>query len=382
METQNMLHDISLSGLGGSDWPEFSRYNTDKSGGRNSRSLNFNGYSSNGSATSTTGQNGSVASSSGYETGSSNDKPPDLSAMERGRSNSIAKHDHAFLTVNGNEYPRQRRRSLSVNRYENPPDSPPARASNGGHGVLRPASSLVTLGRNRNDDWSMSTSRRNFRFTQEGFDMARSAPIVHKPTLRIGIEGDRTHFHSKSEDYPAYPVREISSARPGGRYRPSSVTTGRAVEGPLISRTENRDHFSEGNYSKGSASPSSTTSTLSDVSMTSGGSGGGGRTSPSRPPSTRIPDARFSAGSTTRATYRNVSAYGEEARQKPVVHQVNLKMEGDFQRTVSSKEHYKEQPYSRTPACIRKQMIPRPSGQLHQELEQRGSKQYHWLDGG
>ena len=192
--------------------------------------------------------------------------------------------------------------------------------------------------------------------------MARSAPIVHKPTLRIGIEGDREHFHSKSEDYPAYPKREISSARPGGRYRPSSVTTGRAVEGPLLSRTENRDHFSEANYSKGSASPSSTTSTLSDVSMTSGGSGGG-RASPSRPPSTRLPDPRFSAGSTTRATYRNVSAYGEEARQKPVVHQVNLKMEGDFQRTVSSKEHYKEQPYSRTPACIRKQMIPRPSGE-------------------
>ena len=38
--------------------------------------------------------------------------------------------------------------------------------------------------------------------------------------------------------------REVSSARPGGRYRPSSVTTGRAVEGPLISRTENREHFS------------------------------------------------------------------------------------------------------------------------------------------
>ena len=36
----------------------------------------------------------------------------------------------------------------------------------------------------------------------------------------------------------------MSSARPGGRYRPSSVTTGRAVEGPLISRTENREHFS------------------------------------------------------------------------------------------------------------------------------------------
>ena len=41
-----------------------------------------------------------------------------------------------------------------------------------------------------------------------------------------------------------YHCREVSSARPGGRYRPSSVTTGRAVEGPLISRTESREHFS------------------------------------------------------------------------------------------------------------------------------------------
>ena len=38
----------------------------------------------------------------------------------------------------------------------------------------------------------------------------------------------------------------MSSARPGGRYRPSSVTTGRAVEGPLISRTENRERTKAG----------------------------------------------------------------------------------------------------------------------------------------
>ena len=72
----------------------------------------------------------------------------------------------------------------------------------------------------------------------QGFDMARSAPIVHQPTLKIGavdaflsnpekkfitmimntgMEG-RTHFvHGKTEDYPAYRPREISSARPGGR---------------------------------------------------------------------------------------------------------------------------------------------------------------------
>ena len=74
----------------------------------------------------------------------------------------------------------------------------------------------------------------------QGFDMARSAPIVHQPTLKIGavdafspkswnktfittimstgMEG-RTHFvHGKTEDYPAYRPREISSARPGGRW--------------------------------------------------------------------------------------------------------------------------------------------------------------------
>ena len=47
------------------------------------------------------------------------------------------------------------------------------------------------------------------------------------------------HYLSHHHNY-----REVSSARPGGRYRPSSVTTGRAVDGPLISRTENREHFS------------------------------------------------------------------------------------------------------------------------------------------
>ena len=170
-----MLQNMSLSSLNGSDWPEFSRYNPEKNSGQSGRSMNFNGYSSNGSATSTTGQNGSAASSSGYETGSNNDKPPDLHSVERGRNQTNAKHDHAFLTVNGNEYPRHRRRSMSVNRYENPPDSPPQSrtsydtdSNNGRYNpVLRPSSSLVTMGRNRNDDWSMSTSRRNFRFTQQ-----------------------------------------------------------------------------------------------------------------------------------------------------------------------------------------------------------------------
>ena len=87
--------------------------------------------------------------------------------------------------------------------------------------------------------------------------MARSAPIVHQPTLRIGLEGLREFRVSKSEDYPAYPQREISSARPGGRYRPSSVTTGRAVEGPLLHRSESRDRYS------GLASPPATSAASS-----------------------------------------------------------------------------------------------------------------------
>ena len=57
--------------------------------------------------------------------------------------------------------------------------------------------------------------------------------------------------------------REISSARPGGRYRPSSVTTGRAVEGPLVSRTESREHY---NGDTSSSVTSSKTGTLSPTS--------------------------------------------------------------------------------------------------------------------
>ena len=171
-----------------------------------------------------------------------------------------------FLTVAPLQPRPARRRSASVHRFENPPASPPA--------GLRPASSLVSLGPGAADtDWSLSTSRRNFRFTQEGFTMARSAPIVHQPTLRIGLEGLREFRVSKSEDYPAYPQREISSARPGGRYRPSSVTTGRAVEGPLLHRSESRDRYS------GLASPPATSAATS------------GQQTPARPnPRSRPPD--------------------------------------------------------------------------------------------
>ena len=37
--------------------------------------------------------------------------------------------------------------------------------------------------------------------------MARSAPIVHQPTLKIGIEGQREFKLSNNEDFPAYNVR-------------------------------------------------------------------------------------------------------------------------------------------------------------------------------
>ena len=71
---------------------------------------------------------------------------------------------------------------------------------------------------------------------------------------------------------------------------------------------------------------------------------------------------RFLAGSTSRAAYRDVSGWGEEARQRAVAPQLNLRMEGEFQRGVSSREHYREHRQARTPATIRKQMIPKPSG--------------------
>ena len=100
-------------------------------------------------------------------------------------------------------------------RFENPPDSPPPRAHCPGSELesrpLRPSSSMVSLGRRRdNDDWSVSSTRRMFRFSQEGFDMARSAPIVHKPSLKIGIEGQREFKLSNSEHFPAYNLRSAS----------------------------------------------------------------------------------------------------------------------------------------------------------------------------
>ena len=100
-------------------------------------------------------------------------------------------------------------------RFENPPDSPPPRAHCQGSELesrpLRPSSSMVSLGRRRdNDDWSVSSTRRMFRFSQEGFDMARSAPIVHKPSLKIGIEGQREFKLSNSEHFPAYNLRSDS----------------------------------------------------------------------------------------------------------------------------------------------------------------------------
>ena len=74
------------------------------------------------------------------------------------------------------------------------------------------------------------------------------------------------------------------------------------------------------------------------------------------------PDPRFAAGSTTRSTFRDVSAYTEEVRPRSVKPVVSLKMEGDFSRSVSSKEHFQPLPYSRTPAMIRKPMIEVPAG--------------------
>lgn len=97
-------------------------------------------------------------------------------------------------------------------RYENPPESPPPQAhreyeADIGSRPIRPSSSMVSLRRRDNDDWCVSSTRRMFRFSQEGFDMARSSPIVHKPSLKIGIEGQREFKLSNSEHFPAYNLR-------------------------------------------------------------------------------------------------------------------------------------------------------------------------------
>ena len=102
--------------------------------------------------------------------------------------------------------------NIKLCRYENPPDSPPPQSKSGHDDVtpsrvIRPSSSLVNIGRARNDDWSVSTSSRFFKFSPEGFNMARSAPIVHQPTLKIGLEGQREFSVSNSDHFPAYNVR-------------------------------------------------------------------------------------------------------------------------------------------------------------------------------
>ena len=99
-----------------------------------------------------------------------------------------------------------------LSRYENPPDSPPPQTKAGCEDftptrVIRPSSSLVNIGRPRNDDWSVSTSSRFFKFSPEGFKMARSSPVVHQPSLKIGLEGQREFSVSNSQHFPAYNVR-------------------------------------------------------------------------------------------------------------------------------------------------------------------------------
>ena len=144
-----------------------------------------------------------------------------------------------------------------------------------------------------------------------------------------------------------------------------------------MARTESRDQYESARSKGGSASPNSTISSISCSSSSCGSTGS--------PTSSRAPDPRFSAGSTTRSTYRDVSAHTDEARQRPVVPASNLRMEGDFHRSVSSREHFRNaglysryalfQPnvslhssqmptlvFSRTPAMVRKPMIPKASG--------------------
>ena len=117
------------------------------------------------------------------------------------------------------------------------------------------------------------------------------------------------------------------------------------MEGPLLARTESRENFTERSRS------SSQASTVPSV--------------PQGPAWSRRQDPRFAGGSTTRATYRDVSGYTEEARQRPIVPQPNLKMEGEFSRELSSKEHFKPLPYSRRPASVRRQMIQTPTGKFN-----------------
>ena len=69
-------------------------------------------------------------------------------------------------------------------------------------------------------DWNLTTTKRSFRFSEEGFKNARVQPFRPVPSLKIAVEGKRYLSPEKKEVFVRFANRPTRSARPDGRPSP------------------------------------------------------------------------------------------------------------------------------------------------------------------
>ena len=141
-------------------------------------------------------------------------------------------------------------------------------------------------------DWNLTTTKRSFRFSEEGFKNARAQPFRPVPSLKIAVEGKRYLSPEKKEVFVRFAQRPTRSARPDGRPSPP-------VTNPLFGHAPTHMEYDD----NGSTSPEAGY----------GRAETGYRKEPvfrhpemnrRRESLSAMPDTRFVQGTTTRSTFR------------------------------------------------------------------------------
>ncbi len=145
-------------------------------------------------------------------------------------------------------------------------------------------------------DWNLTTTKRSFRFSEEGFKNARAQPFRPVPSLKIAVEGKRYLSPEKKEVFVRFAQRPTRSARPDGRPSPP-------VTNPLFGHAPTHMEYDYNDANAGSTSPEAGY----------GRAETGYRKEPvfrhpemnrRRESLSAMPDTRFVQGTTTKSTFR------------------------------------------------------------------------------
>jgi len=229
--------------------------------------------------------------------------------QENGRKMGPSYSRHYEYDYNGHRIPRA---NFNNNNQANDEQFP-------NRGNLKPSTSLslLPLSRDANDlsfnnkynrpgsDWNLTTTKRAFRYSEEGFKQARAKPYKPTPSLKIAVEGKRYMNPEKKDVYVRF-----ASARPSRSARPEHERSSPATPNSMLQYVPQHIQYDNDQIDQ----------VVKDAPEAGYGRAETGyrkepmvrnhETSRRRDSLSVLPDARFAQGTTTKSTFKELPSDG------------------------------------------------------------------------